>query len=118
MTPKHNMTDRDDEQCRELCSVVGVVKEIGSEWRLIILYTLQDDEMRFNELEDRTDGSSSTISRVLRELEDAGLVKRRVEDRPLATYYSLTERGQQLSPVFDELDQWGTKNLQTAPETA
>ena len=89
------------------CSVVEAVREIGSEWRLVVLHDLvAADEKRFNELKRSTGASSRTLSRVLDDLEEAGLVNRRVEDRPIATYYSLTESASALCPVFDELEAW------------
>lgn len=94
------------------CSVVEAVSEIGSEWRLIVLHDLVDaEEKRFNELERSTGASSRTLSRVLDDLEEAGLVDRRVEDKPIATYYSLTESGASLCPVFDELETWADEHL-------
>ena len=94
------------------CSVVEAVNEIGSEWRLIILHDLVDaEEKRFNELKRSTGASSRTLSRVLNDLEEAGLVDRRVEDKPIATYYSLTESGGSLCPVFNELENWANKYL-------
>lgn len=94
------------------CSVVEAVNEIGSEWRLLVLHDLVDaDEKRFNELKRSTDASSRTLSRVLDDLEEAGLVERRVEDKPIATYYSLTESGASLCPVFNELETWADEYL-------
>ena len=94
------------------CSVVEAVNEIGSEWRLIVLHDLVDaEEKRFNELKRSTGASSRTLSRVLDDLEEIGLVNRRVEDKPIATYYSLTESGASLCPVFTELEQWADKHL-------
>jgi DNA-binding HxlR family transcriptional regulator len=94
------------------CSVVEAVDEIGSEWRLIILHDLVDaEEKRFNELKRSTGASSRTLSRVLEDLEESGLVDRRVEDKPIATYYSLTESGASLCPVFDELETWAKEHL-------
>jgi DNA-binding HxlR family transcriptional regulator len=94
----------------DVCSVVRAIDEIGSQWRLIVLNDLlageEDAEKRFNELKRSTNASSRTLSRVLDDLEEAGLVNRRVEDRPLATYYRLSERGRALCPVFDELERW------------
>ena len=88
------------------CPVVEAVDQIGSEWRLVVLHDLADGEQRFNELKRSTDASSRTLSRVLDDLQDRDLVARRVEDRPLATYYSLTEKGEALCPVFAELEAW------------
>ncbi|WP_136687810.1 winged helix-turn-helix transcriptional regulator [Halorhabdus amylolytica] len=95
-----------EERNAEACPVVEAVEQIGSEWRLIVLQDLTDGERRFNELKRSTGASSRTLSRVLDDLEDVGLVDRRVEDRPIATYYSLTEKGKALCPVFSELESW------------
>lgn len=96
----------------DACSVIEAVNKIGSEWRLIVLHDLGDtDEKRFNELKRSTGASSRTLSRVLDDLEEAGLVQRRVEDKPIATYYSLTESGESLCPVFNELENWADKHL-------
>ena len=88
------------------CPVVEAVEQIGSEWRLIVLHDLADGEKRFNELKRSTDASSRTLSRVLDDLEEADLVNRRVEDQPIATYYTLTEKGEALCPVFSDIEEW------------
>jgi DNA-binding HxlR family transcriptional regulator len=88
------------------CPTVEAVEQIGSEWRLLVLHDLQDGEKRFNELKRSTGASSRTLSRVLDDLEESGLVDRRVEERPIASYYSLTKKGTALCPVLEELGDW------------
>ena len=99
-----------DEKIKEknsgACPVVKAVEEIGSKWRLNVLHDLQEGEKRFNEVKESTGASSSTLSRVLDDLEELGLVERRVEERPIASYYRLTEKGEALSPALDELGDW------------
>jgi len=90
----------------EACPIVAAVEQIGSEWRLLVLHDLQGGEKRFNELKRSTGASSRTLSRVLDDLEETGLVNRRVEERPIASYYSLTDKGTALCPVLDELGGW------------
>ena len=86
--------------------------QIGSQWRLVVLHDLQDGEKRFNELKRSTDASSRTLSRVLEDLQTADLVSRRIEeDAPVATYYRLTEKGEALCPVFDEIEAWADEWL-------
>jgi len=94
------------EEYSEACPIVEAVEQIGSEWRLLVLHDLQDGEKRFNDLKRSTGASSRTLSRVLDDLEGTGLVNRRVEERPIASYYSLTEKGTALCPVLDELGDW------------
>jgi len=108
-----------EEKNADACPVVEAIDTIGSKWRLVVLHNLADDEFRFNELKRETGASSRTLSRVLDDLQEAGLVARRVEDDPLATYYSLTERGEALCPLFSDIEDWAEEWLPaTDAETA
>ena len=89
------------------CAVVDSMDQIGSKWRLVVLHELQTGEQRFNELKESTGASSRTLSRVLDDLQELGFVDRRMEaDAPVATYYSLTQKGGSLCPVFDAIESW------------
>lgn len=90
-----------------VCPVVDSLEQIGSRWRLVILHELLNGESRFNELKRETDANARTLSRVLDDLQETGFVDRRLEeDAPVATYYSLTAKGESLAPVFEEIDEW------------
>ncbi len=96
------------------CSIIKSFDIIGSKWRLVVLNDLQGSEKRFNELKRSTEASSRTLSRVLKELVSEGLVEKRVEkESPIATYYSLTQKGRELFPVFEEVHNWAEKWLET-----
>ncbi|PSQ19499.1 transcriptional regulator [Halobacteriales archaeon QS_9_67_17] len=96
----------------DACVVIDSLEQIGSQWRLIVLHDLQEGEKRFNELKRSTDASSRTLSRVLDDLGEMGFVDRRLEEEsPVATYYSLTEKGRSLEPVFDAIDEWAEEWL-------
>ncbi|ELZ43223.1 HxlR family transcriptional regulator [Halorubrum saccharovorum DSM 1137] len=89
------------------CPVVDSLEQIGSRWRLVVLHELLNGESRFNELKRETDANARTLSRVLDDLQETGFVDRRLEeDSPVATYYSLTPKGESLAPVFEEIDEW------------
>jgi len=89
------------------CPVVDSLEQIGSRWRLVVLHELLNGESRFNELKRETDANARTLSRVLDDLQETGFVDRRLEeDSPVATYYSLTAKGESLAPVFEEIDDW------------
>ena len=89
------------------CPVVDSLEQIGSRWRLVVLHELLNGESRFNELKRETDANARTLSRVLDDLQETGFVDRRLEeDSPVATYYSLTPKGESLAPVFEEIDDW------------
>ncbi len=96
-----------EQQVESACPVVESMEQIGSKWRLLVLHDLQEGEKRFNELKRSTNANSRTLSRVLDDLQSSGFVDRRLEeDAPVATYYSLTEKGESLCPVFDEIESW------------
>lgn len=94
------------------CPLVDSLEQIGSKWRLVVLHELLNGERRFNELKRETDANARTLSRVLDDLQETGFVERRMEeDAPVATYYSLTPKGESLAPVFDEIDSWAQEWL-------
>ena len=100
-------TAADEEEESGPCAVIESLEQIGSRWRLVVLHELQNGEQRFNELKRATDASSRTLSRVLDDLQEMDFVDRRMEaDAPVATYYSLTEKGRSLCPVFDAVEEW------------
>lgn len=101
----------------EACPVVESLDVVGEDWRLKVIHALQDGEKRFNELKRETNARSRTLSQTLEALTDAGLVERRSEEAdPIAVYYNLTEKGRDLQPVFDELETWADKWLESSWE--
>ncbi len=112
MAQANRSSEPEDRYDEEACSVIDSLNQIGSQWRLIVLHDLQEGEKRFNELKRSTGASSRTLSRVLDDLQETEFVTRRLEeDAPVATYYSLTEKGTSLCPVFDEIEAWSEKWL-------
>jgi len=102
--------ERQVDDTDEPCAVIDAIEQIGSTWRLVVINDLTEGEKRFNELKRSTDASSRTLSRVLDDLEEAGIIDRRFEeDAPVATYYSLTPKGQALCPVFDAIEDWAAE---------
>ncbi|SFC06584.1 transcriptional regulator, HxlR family [Halobiforma haloterrestris] len=95
------------EEQSDACPVIASLEQIGSKWRLAVLHELLEGEQRFNELKRSTGANARTLSRVLDDLGEMGFVERRMEeDAPIATYYSLTTKGESLEPVFDEIECW------------
>ena len=43
------------------CPIVDSIEQIGSRWRLVVLYELQHGERRFNELKRETDANARTL---------------------------------------------------------
>ncbi|MBX0297445.1 winged helix-turn-helix transcriptional regulator [Haloarcula nitratireducens] len=96
-----------DDDLFEVCPVARAFEIVGSKWRLATLRSLHlYGEQRFSDLQETTTADSATLSRILGDLEDQELITRRLEDRPIATYYDLTERGAALNDVFEEFEEW------------
>ena len=98
------------------CPVVAI-EQVGTPWRLNVVYALQDGEQRFNELKRATDARSKTLSDALDELVDADVVDRRMEEAaPVAVYYSLTEKGRALASALDAFGDWATEWVDEVPD--
>jgi DNA-binding HxlR family transcriptional regulator len=113
--PESDEAEKSDVELQnaDVCNVVGAVEEVGAKWKLVVLNDLRAGEKRFNELKRSTGASSYTLSRVLDDLEETGFIENRKElESPVASYYTLTEKGNDLYPVFDALDDWGATWLE------
>lgn len=91
------------------CPVTTALSVIGGKWKVIILWHLQDGVKRFGELQRQVKGiSQKMLTRELRDLEETGLVRRKVYPVvPPKVEYSLTDTGWSLKPVLEQLSDWG-----------
>lgn len=91
------------------CPVVQAIDQVGTPWRMNVIYALRGGEKRFNELKRATGARSKTLSEALDELVANDIVARRMEeDAPVAVYYRLTAKGDDLLDVLADLDEWAT----------
>ena len=96
------------------CPVTPVVQMLQGKWKLQILYELCiKSPMRFGELKKMLQPITNTaLTNALKELEKDELVRRiQYNEMPLRVEYSLTEKGQDLLPVFYAISQWGMKYI-------
>ncbi len=94
------------------CPVVGVITLLSKKWNLLILKLLNEhDKKRFNELMVEVSGvSSRTLSKRLKELEAAKLIKKnKFNEIPPRVEYSLTTSGKDLIYCFKYLNEWVMK---------
>ncbi|MFA5896441.1 MAG: helix-turn-helix domain-containing protein [Thermoplasmata archaeon] len=92
------------------CPVLIAISMIGSELKLSVLHSLMGGPKRFNELRVSTGICQSSLAKTLKELEDSGLMERRVIlDRPVAVEYSLSEMGEDLFDSIRGLERWANK---------
>ena len=98
------------------CPIRNVLSRIGDRWSLLVLLTLQDNEhpMRFRDLcKAIPDVSQKMLTSTLRELEADDLIKRTAyPEVPSRVEYELTERGQSLSPLLNQLVDWSLENME------
>lgn len=86
---------------------------IQGKYKLIILYTLcVYSVVRFNELQRYIGGITyKTLSTTLKELAADGLINRKEYPQiPPKVEYSLTEKGQSLMPILDQMCIWGEQH--------
>lgn len=96
------------------CPVRNVISRITDKWSLLVLYTLEHQEvMRFNDLwRQIPDISQKMLTTTLRHLEDDGIVSREVfMEVPPRVEYRLAERGKSLMPLLDSLLTWGIEHF-------
>ena len=86
---------------------------ISGKYKMVILYALMEYQpVRFNELRRYLQKvSDKTLSQQLKQLEADGLIRRHMYPQvPPRVEYALTERGQSLMAVLDQLCTWGNEH--------
>ena len=95
------------------CPVCATADIICGKWTMLVIRDLADGRARFCELERSLDGiSPRTLSLRLRALEEQGIVERETyPEVPPRVEYSLTEKGQALAPLSDDMRRYGREWL-------
>lgn len=102
--------------CRseEWCALKSTSKILGHKWVPVITYHIyENEEIRFSELQEEVGGiTNKTLSNNLDRMQDQGIIDRNVKDeKPVRITYELTEFGEKLIPLVEEMVSWGQKNL-------
>jgi len=107
----------------DACEVLGeplarVMTLLGKRWTGVVLGTLMQGAVYFNDLRRGIPGiSDRLLNERLLELASLDLVTRTVvEGPPLRVQYELTQHGYALRPAINELTQWAETHLSTTPE--
>lgn len=92
------------------CPVYLTLTLLSGKWKLLALHQLLPGTRRYRELEQLLPTiSPRMLVKVLRELEDYGLVQRTVHSVvPPRVEYSLTELGHSVAPLIESLRTWGS----------
>lgn len=91
------------------CYVERALDAIGGKWSFMIIKNLFDGTKRFGELrKDLNNISPRTLTAYLKSLEKQQILTRTVTPTiPPAVHYSLTDKGQALKSIVDEMQAWG-----------
>ncbi|MDU0112906.1 helix-turn-helix domain-containing protein [Psychrosphaera aquimarina] len=94
--------------CMEPCAIEKGMRLIGGKWKASIIYHLKDSPVRFNDLTRMLGGATKKmVDQRLKELEEEGMVIRKViNDRPIAVTYELTDFGKSALSILDTLREW------------
>lgn len=97
------------------CPIRNVLARIGDKWTLIVLYSLENGTLRFNELyRSIPDISQKMLAATLKVLVSDGIVRRTLYPGvPPIVEYSLTERGTSLIPHINALIDWAKQNMES-----
>src|SRR5262245_35141698 len=95
----------------EHCAVARALDVVGERWALLVVRELLLGPKRFTDLRaGLPNAKPSVVSHRLRELEEAGVVRRRKLAPPAGAWvYELTEDGQDLEPIVIALGHWGAR---------
>jgi DNA-binding HxlR family transcriptional regulator/putative sterol carrier protein len=95
------------------CGLAHAVELVGERWALVLVSDLLRGPKRFTDLQrGQPRIPSNVLSARLKELEDAGVVRRTVLPRPAGGVgYELTEYGRELEDVVLRLGLWGAQSM-------
>ncbi|OXA95208.1 MarR family transcriptional regulator [Flavobacterium hercynium] len=103
------MEDKKNEKSCERCALQEILGVIGGKWSMSIIYALFTGKKRFSEL-GRLIPQINTrmLVKELKNMETNGIVTRKVfATVPPTVEYTLTEKGEKLEPIINELYKWG-----------
>jgi DNA-binding HxlR family transcriptional regulator/putative sterol carrier protein len=95
------------------CGIAYALELVGERWALLVIRDLILGPKRFTDLRRGLPRiPSNVLSARVKELESAGIIRRRLVPRPESgVVYELTEFGQELEDVVLRLGRWGARTL-------
>ena len=100
------------------CAAAHALDLVGERWALLVVRELLLGPKRFTDLRSGLPNASpNVLAQRLRDLEAAGVVRRRKLPPPAASrVYELTEWGRDLEPVIISLGRWGVRSPTKPPD--
>ena len=102
----------------QLCGLAYALDVVGERWTMLIIRELMAGPRRFKDLMDGLpDISTNLLTERLKELEEKGVLRRRVLPPPAgSTVYELTSVGYALKKTLLELGKWGSQFVPASME--
>jgi DNA-binding HxlR family transcriptional regulator len=103
----------------QYCALAKALDVVGDRWTLLIVRELLiRGACRYTDLREGLPGiATNLLVDRLRDMEQAGIVRREEAPPPVATaLFHLTDRGRALEKALYELGQWGAPMLKDAPK--
>lgn len=99
---------------RQFCPVAMAAEIVCTRWTPLILRELVSGSTRFSDLHRGLPRISPTLlSKRLKQLEEAGVIKRFISSNPETIEYRLTPAGEELKTVVFDLGIWGQRWIET-----
>jgi DNA-binding HxlR family transcriptional regulator len=97
----------------QFCGLARALELVGERWALLVIRDLLVGPRRFTDLHRGLPRiPTNVLSTRLKELEQAGIIRRRVLPRPESgVVYELTEYGSELEDVVLRMGRWGAQSL-------
>ncbi len=96
------------------CPVEALSNILGKKWVAIIIWELQNNKMRFGELQRVTDGcTKKMLTQQLNLLiqHDIVINDKNISNNTVESTYYLSEGGLKLLPIMEAMISWSNKNL-------
>jgi DNA-binding HxlR family transcriptional regulator len=101
----------------QYCGLARALDVVGDRWNLLIVRELLIGPARYGELRDGLSGiATNLLTDRLRDLENAGVLERRLSDDANAITYALTPWGAELREPINALIRWSTPLMIRGPE--
>ena len=98
----------------EVCPMILVQDMISGKWKMLILWYLSYQTLRFSDLQKRMPNvSQKVLSRQLKSLEEDELIDKKIYPVvPPKVEYSLTPLGRKVIPILEAMHKFGSNYLQ------
>lgn len=94
--------------------ILETIRLIGRKWSVLVLHELTHEPLSFGELKDKIPGvSASVLSDLLTEFQVQEIIeKRSISVSPLRSAYFISEFGQVLCNIIENIGNWGAQLVQ------